>query len=547
MDRLTPGFEVDGLVVRRRIGSGGSGTAYLVHNTRIGRDECMKVLEPSSTSEGPFLWDEARKASASGISGVVTVYSAGSIGNSSWFSMEYAPHGDLRGVGHRLLSDEATHAERLSLILSLLLDAAEALDSLHSLSPPMVHGDIKPGNILVFSGPNGRPQAKLADFGLATAEESIADSSPGTAPVSGTLAYLAPERFSGARPSPMSDRYAFACTAFELLTGHRAFSPDTSRSDTGSTNAIDAYRTAHARSIRMKPSDYAPWLRPVDGVFQAGLSPDPAMRPRSATAFIQEIAARLNVNPGPKAINKRKFPTMALTIGVVAAILIAGSGVLLLGNSDDNDGDAPPGAAGAPDLPSPALVDDESILPIGQGCPPPTVIDSFANTFGRNDELADEHRGSLGVDLPEDCVLTFSDEGTAMDYPPEDIEDHAVLYVFNRTDEITTSNREKALAKATNFDTFKTYSTPISTNSGTVRPEHEYATRIGGLVPGDPQAPSSVCSTRFGDGTLTILEVHYGFQPISFTQHGVGGGTNDRLTSCWGTRQLIETWLDTVN
>jgi serine/threonine protein kinase len=61
-----------------------------------------------------------------------------------------------------------------SLRLQLALDIAAGLAYLHSLSPPIIHRDIKSPNILLnislFSHANGepRPIAKIADFGLSS-------------------------------------------------------------------------------------------------------------------------------------------------------------------------------------------------------------------------------------------------------------------------------------------------------------------------------------------------------------------------------------------
>ena len=47
-----------------------------------------------------------------------------------------------------------------------MLDIAHALLYLHNLSPSIVHGDLKPGNVFVECR-EGQMQTKLADFGLA--------------------------------------------------------------------------------------------------------------------------------------------------------------------------------------------------------------------------------------------------------------------------------------------------------------------------------------------------------------------------------------------
>ncbi len=95
-------------------------------------------------------------------------------------------------------------------VLRLLRDVAESLRYLHSQAPPIVHRDIKPGNVIL------RPDGShcLVDFG------SVRDrlKPEGGSTVVGTFGFMAPEQFQG-RAAPVSDVYAVAATAISLLTG----------------------------------------------------------------------------------------------------------------------------------------------------------------------------------------------------------------------------------------------------------------------------------------------------------------------------------------
>ena len=520
--RLVPGTTIDGLTVRRRIGAGGSGITYLVHNSRIGRDECMKVIPASLSADEMALWAEARKVGAFGIPGVVTIFSAGHIENASWFTMEYAPHGDLRGAVHKLLPHSASPKERFSLALSLLNDIAIALDTLHSLSPPMIHGDIKPGNILVFNGADGRPQAKLADFGLTDAYEALKDPTTTPAPVSGTLPYLAPERFHGAPPSPDADRYAFACSAFELLTGHRAFDTRNGTRHLGITDQISAYRELHINQHRPTPGSFCSNLRKADRVFATALSLNPDDRPPTAVEFQRKLAAALGIQTGSRAkVAKRAGfvagGAMIATIALASTLILNGQGSNLDPSRTDEFNDAS--------------------LPIDRGCPQDNYLSGGAPP---KKEDIDKHLSLLNIDLPDHCIYSPSLDAINQYNAGNGF---IMIYVFNSDDEQTIQERNTILDRLlNNSDAQETRKFNIFSSRHSAQVNFRFATDLRDLDPDDPTADSSACTLSSQDEVLTVLQVNHGFAPNYGS--AVGDGTDQRSQTCGAATQLVETWMD---
>lgn len=131
---------------------------------------------------------------------------------------EYMIHGDLK---------EFIEQERPSwdLRLQLIRDSTDALAYLHAQSPPIRHGDLKTGNILI----NAEQQAMLADFGLSRALEEGATGLTTSDGVKGTLRYYSPELVSDppADRGLPSDIWAWACLALEALTDELPYATKT--------------------------------------------------------------------------------------------------------------------------------------------------------------------------------------------------------------------------------------------------------------------------------------------------------------------------------
>jgi predicted Ser/Thr protein kinase len=240
------------------------GAVYLAEDPALKRHLAIKIVQVA-TGQQEVLARFQREAEVSAHlnhPNVITIYDVGedpAVG--PFIAMEFVDGASLADLirDHRLPTPE----ERLR----ILIPAMQAVDAAHASG--IVHRDIKPGNLMV--GRDGR--IKLMDFGVARSGDSGLTV---TGSVMGTPSYLAPEQLTGAEPSEITDRYAFAVMAFEVFTGTKPY--------VGATTATLLYNIAHS-----PPAFPAAMPAAERAVFERALAKHPDERYPDLASFLQEV------------------------------------------------------------------------------------------------------------------------------------------------------------------------------------------------------------------------------------------------------------------
>lgn len=213
-----PGFSAEELLpghfgrykVLQRLGEGGMGIAYLAERSdgaylhRV----AIKVLKHGPHLDGLIKRFENERQILAGLDHpyIARLIDGGTTSSGQpYYVMEYV-------AGETVTVYADSHALELRARLKLFLNICEAVAAAHGHL--VIHGDIKPANILV--SPDGIP--KLLDFGLALMIRP-ASHDVTTSIMMLTPGYASPEQVRGERLSIATDIYSLGVLLFELLTG----------------------------------------------------------------------------------------------------------------------------------------------------------------------------------------------------------------------------------------------------------------------------------------------------------------------------------------
>jgi serine/threonine protein kinase len=317
--------------IEAMIGIGGFSVVYRARDLRCEKDDmagarvAIKVLRPElmrSAAAVNRLKAEFRCTRLLSHPNVLRVYDLDRDGE-VWFEvMELLDGKSLAAT----LRDRPGPSTLRRQDLAILRGCADALASAHAQG--VVHGDVKPGNIILTASSGVR----LIDFG-ATSAASLNEQSPaaGTGSLRATPAYASPQVLSGQAPEARDDVFSLACVAFELLTGSRPF---------GQRNATEAQlrgmqpadvegldeRTARALAAGLawnredRPATVLRWMAMLEGATErvgAAISIVPA-----ASRVVRQATSQRPAPRRPRVSTSIRFGwlVVAITATLVATV-----------------------------------------------------------------------------------------------------------------------------------------------------------------------------------------------------------------------------------
>jgi eukaryotic-like serine/threonine-protein kinase len=214
---LTAGAVVnDRYEIRQSLGKGGMGEVFLAYDRATQQAVALKIVREEARMPGDdeALRQELLLARSVSHPNVCRVH-----------DLAPSPYGPILVMEHITGQTLHTHIRRKKAqggytadeFRRVAHDVASGVAAIHQQG--LVHGDLKPGNVMVTANADGSfGKAMVLDFGFAKERARASARRPGAPPDGGTPNYMSPERIRSGGASPEDDVYALGLTLLEMWT-----------------------------------------------------------------------------------------------------------------------------------------------------------------------------------------------------------------------------------------------------------------------------------------------------------------------------------------
>lgn len=287
------------------LGKGGMGEVYLAKDPVCGRHVAIKRIRPelkaNKTIQSRFL-REAHVASVLSHPSIVPILSIQTSPPDIYYTMPFVEGVTLRQILRSTREQEKSRemphpiGRSIPSLARIFLQVCEAVAYTHAKG--ILHRDLKPENIIV--GKYG--EVMILDWGIADFIDHIEEeplpshekisgedlTRPGK--ITGTLAYMAPERLIGKSSSVQTDLYALGVILYQMLTLQLPFQRKT----------IAAFRKQVDTEELIDPIEMAPYRdipHQLSGVCHRCLAKSEAGRYKKVEDLIAEIKSFIEGRP----------------------------------------------------------------------------------------------------------------------------------------------------------------------------------------------------------------------------------------------------------
>jgi Protein kinase domain len=211
------------------IGRGAMAVVYLAQDQQTGGTVAVKIVAPELAGDAAFrsrFLHDSRVAASVGHPNIIPIYEADEAAGNLYVAMHYVQGGDARSLLNRYGPLPVDWA------WTIIAGVASALDACHTRG--LIHGDVRPANVLLDAGDQANGAAQpgsdggpghvyLADFGMSRSSPSSEIIAAGQVE---PLDYAAPEQIERHEIDGRADLYSLACSGYELLCGTPPFGQD---------------------------------------------------------------------------------------------------------------------------------------------------------------------------------------------------------------------------------------------------------------------------------------------------------------------------------